>query len=219
MSEDKYRRAARTIVKAGFLPFPINDTMIKLLKLLIDEEQLDFIMCFKRKTSQTMEELKKSSKMSEDDINIHVEKLAKIGFLFNQPNSRCIMVYRLMPLIMVGAFEYTFMKKIQFSEENKEIAELFAQLFDELAEFIQDNYDTILPLFQRMPPFDRTVPILDSTIKGEEIQISVNKELEIKIIFKSGTDRYNYKISGGRISQILRTYSHLKKIQPSIINM
>ncbi len=179
MSEDKYRKAARTIVKAGFLPLPINDTMIKLLKLMVNEEQLDFIMGFKRKTSQTMEELKKNTKMSEDEIKNNVKKLAKKGFLFNQPNSQGIMVYRLMPLIMVGAFEYTFMKKLQFSEENKEIADLFAQLFDELSDFIQTNYDTILPIFQRMPPFDRTIPIITNNIEGKEIQISINTELEI----------------------------------------
>lgn len=179
MSEQKYRKVARTIVKAGSLPIPINDTMLKLLKLLIDEGQLDFILAFKSKPSQTMEELKKNSKMSENNIKIHVEKLAKKGFLLNQPNSKGILVYRLMPLIMVGAFEYTFMKKISFSEEEKEIANLFSQLFDELAEFIQKNYDTVLPLFQRMPPFDRTVPFLDKNIEGEEIQIMVNKDIEV----------------------------------------
>jgi Pyruvate/2-oxoacid:ferredoxin oxidoreductase delta subunit len=89
------------------------------------------------------------------------------------------MVYRLMPLIMVGAFEYTFMKKIDFSKENKEIADLFAQLFDELSDFIQTNYDTILPIFQRMPPFDRTIPIVTENIKSGEIQISINTELEV----------------------------------------
>ncbi|GAG99284.1 unnamed protein product, partial [marine sediment metagenome] len=156
-----------------------NNTMMELLKLLIDEEQLNFIMAFSKKQSQTMEQLKKSSKMSEDEIIAHVEKLAKKGFIFNQPNSKGIMVYRLMPLVMVGAFEYTFMKKIEFSKENEKIAILFAKLWDELADFIQDNYDMILPLFQRMLPFDRTVPFLDKNIEGEEIQITINKELEV----------------------------------------
>ncbi|TKJ18564.1 MAG: hypothetical protein CEE43_17640 [Promethearchaeota archaeon Loki_b32] len=179
MSEEKYKKAARTIVKAGIFPFPINNTMMELLKLLIDEEQLNFIMAFTKKPSQTMEQLKKRSKMSKDEINTHVDKLAKKGFIFNQPNSKGIMVYRLMPLVMVGAFEYTFMKKIEFSKENEKIAILFAKLWDELADFIQDNYDMILPLFQRMLPFDRTVPFLDKNIEGEEIQITINKELEV----------------------------------------
>ena len=179
MSEEKYKKAARVIIKAGFLPFPINDTLLKLLNLMIEEEQLDFIMGFSRKISQTMEELKKSTKMSEDEIKDHIKKLANKGFLFNQPNSKGIMVYRLMPLIMVGAFEYTFMKKLQFSEENKQIANLFAQLFEELADFIQSNYDTILTLFKSLPPFDRTVPFLDKNVKGEEIQILVNEDVEV----------------------------------------
>ncbi|UCC21073.1 MAG: 4Fe-4S binding protein [Promethearchaeota archaeon] len=178
MSEDKYRQAARTIVKAGFLPFPINNTLIRLLKLLIDEEQLGFIMSFRRKTSQTMEELKKSSKMTEDEIETHVKNLAKKGFLFNQPNSKGVMVYRLMPLLMVGAFEYTFMKKIQFSDDNKEIAELFAQLFSELANFVQGNYDTILTLFRNLPPFDRTIPFVDN-LEGKEIQININTDIDV----------------------------------------
>ena len=178
MSEQKYRNAARTIVKAGSFPFPISDTMIELLKLLIDEEQLDFISAFRRKISQTMEQLIKSSKMSENEILTHVEKLAKMGFLFNQPNSDGVMVYRLMPLVMVGAFEYTFMKKIEFSEENERIALLFEKLFDELADFVQENYDMILPIFQRLLPFDRTIPFKEN-IHGEEVQITINKELDV----------------------------------------
>lgn len=178
MSEDKYRKVARTIVKAGLFPFPINDTMIELLKLLINEEQLDFIMAFKSKPSLTLEELKLKSKMSEEEINNHVEKLAKKGFMFNQPNSKGIMIYRLMPLVMVGAFEYTFMKKIEFSNENKKIAKLFEQLFNELTDFIQNNYDMILPIFQKMLPFDRTIPFYNN-IEGEVIQININKDIEI----------------------------------------
>jgi len=179
MSLDKYRKAARVVVKAGFLPFPVNDTMIELLKILLDEEDLDFIMAFKRKPSQTMEQLKVSSKMSEGEILFHVKKLAKKGFIFNQPSSKGVMVYRLMPLVMVGVFEYTFMKKIEFTEDNKELAALFAKLFNELSDFIQENYDTVITLFQNMPPFDRTIPILDKNVSGEEINIEINEKLEV----------------------------------------
>jgi Pyruvate/2-oxoacid:ferredoxin oxidoreductase delta subunit len=135
-------------------------------------------MAFKSKPSLTMEELKLKSKMSEDEINMHVEKLATKGFIFNQPNSKNIMIYRLMPLVMVGAFEYTFMKKIEFSNENKRIAKLFKQLFNELTDFIQNNYDMILPIFQKMLPFDRTIPFYNN-VEGEAIQININKDIEI----------------------------------------
>ena len=68
MIDERYKKVARVIIKAGSLPFPINDTLVHLLKILIDESELDFIMAFKRKASQTMEELKRSSKMTESDI-------------------------------------------------------------------------------------------------------------------------------------------------------
>ncbi len=181
MSDLKYKKAARTIIKAGFLPFPINDTMIQLLNLLIKEDQLDFVLAFNRKSSQTMEQLKMSSKMSEREIETHAENLAKKGFIFNQPNSKGIMVYRLMPLVMVGVFEYTFMKKIEYNEENKKIAYLFEKLFNELGDFVQTNYKTIVSFFKNMPPMDRTIPFLDNNIDGEEINITVNEELEVPI--------------------------------------
>lgn len=179
MSEEEYRKAARTIVKAGIFPFPISNTMIELLKLLIDEKQLNFIMAFRRKPVQTMEQLKLSSKMSEDEILTHVEKLAKIGFVFNQPSSAGIMVYRLMPLVMVGVFEYTFMRKLEFNEKEKKLAELFTQLFEELRDFVQNNYDTIAPYFENLLPYDRTIPILDKNVSDKEIQISINKDIEV----------------------------------------
>ena len=59
MFDEKYKKAARIIAMAGRLPFPVNETLIEILKYLIDEDELDFIMAFKLKKSQTMEELKK----------------------------------------------------------------------------------------------------------------------------------------------------------------
>jgi len=179
MLDENYRKAARTIVKAGYIPFPINDTMIELLKLLIDKEQLPFITAFRRKASQTMEQLKDSSKMSEDEIEKHVDKLAKTGFIFNQLNSKGVMVYRLMPIFSIGSFEYFFMKKLEISKENEKVAKLFAKLFDELARFVQQNYDTIVPIFKNFPPMDRTVPILDKTTTGEDLDILINEEISI----------------------------------------
>ena len=41
MSEQKYKKAARVIVKAGVFPFPITETMIEILRMLISEEEID----------------------------------------------------------------------------------------------------------------------------------------------------------------------------------
>jgi predicted O-methyltransferase YrrM len=68
MSEDKYKQAARAIIKAGTLPFPVNETLLEILHLLLTEQDLIFIDAFKRKSSQTMEELKKSSALPEEQL-------------------------------------------------------------------------------------------------------------------------------------------------------
>ncbi|TFG17891.1 MAG: 4Fe-4S dicluster domain-containing protein, partial [Promethearchaeota archaeon] len=179
MSEERYKKAAQRIIKAGSLPFPINETLISIIKQMISEEELDFIEAFRRKTSQTLEELRKTSKMSEKQILRHVQSLAKKGYIFNQPNSQGIMVYRLMPLVMVGAFEYTFMSEIHHTPEEKALAELFAKYFNEVEDFIQMNYDTIIPMFEKMRPFDRTIPILEKNVSGSEVQITVNQNIEV----------------------------------------
>jgi len=179
MSEDKYKKAAQIIIKAGALPFPLNDTLVSIVKEMIEEHELDFIYAFKRKSSQTLEELLKTSKMSEEQIIKNVKSLAKKGYIFNQPNSNGVMVYRLMPLVMVGAFEYAFMKEINYSPAEKNLAELFANYFNEVGSFIQMNYDTIVPIFEKMRPFDRTLPILEKNINGSEIQIQINEELQV----------------------------------------
>ncbi len=179
MSDEKYKKAAHIIIKAGVLPTPVNKTLIEILKLLLTEDELDFINAFKRKTSQTMEQLKKSSKLPEAQILSFVKELAKKGFIFNQPSSKGLMVYRLLPLLMVGAFEYLYMKKIEHNEINKKLAKMFLDYFEETRDFIQGNYDQVLPIFEKMLPIDRTMPILAKTIQGDEINLSINEEVEV----------------------------------------
>ncbi len=179
MSEAKYKKVASVVSSAGGTPIPVTDTLIELLKFVIDEEDLDFIMAFRRKRSQTMEQLLQSSKMSEAEILKKVEKLAKKGVVFNQPNRQGLMVYRLLPLFNVGIFEYMFMKKLEYTEENKKIASLFVKLFDDLSVFIQKNYDTVINILLKALPIDRTVPVLINKETGKEI--IVNEELEVPI--------------------------------------
>lgn len=179
MLDEKYKKAAQIIVKAGILPTAVNKTLIEILKLLLTEDELDFINAFRRKTSQTMEELKRTSKLSEAQILSFVKRLAKKGFIFNQPNSKGVMIYRLMPLLMVGAFEYLYMKKIERNEVEETLAKMFLDYFEETRDFIQANYEQILPIFEKMLPIDRTMPILNDTFQGDKINLSINEELEV----------------------------------------
>jgi NAD-dependent dihydropyrimidine dehydrogenase PreA subunit/DNA-binding Lrp family transcriptional regulator len=177
--DEKYKQIAMIINTAGGTPFPVGNTLIKILKNFIDEDEISFIMAFKREKSQAMEQLKKSSKLSEEEILKKVEILAKKGIIFNQPNRQGIMVYRLLPLVNVGTFEYTFMNKLEINERNKEIADLFTQLFSEVRTFVQNNYDTIMSSLQKRPPVDRTVPSRINKATGKDIEITINEELEV----------------------------------------
>jgi len=56
--EKKYKKAAQVINSAGGSPYPVTQTLIKILKHLVDEEYLDFIPAFKKSRSQTMDQLK-----------------------------------------------------------------------------------------------------------------------------------------------------------------
>ena len=92
--DQKYTLAAKVICKQGTVPFPVNDTTISILKLVIEdnEEELDFIYAFRQNASQTMEELKKSSNLPEKKIEQLATGLAKKGLIFNQPNSAGILL-------------------------------------------------------------------------------------------------------------------------------
>ena len=96
--------------------------------------------------------------------------LAKKGLIFNQPSSNGIMVYRLLPLMMVGLMEYKFMGELTGSEAEKELARLFEQLLAELRDQTQDHYDMLAPLFAAAPAVDRTVPA-GKTADGKAIRV------------------------------------------------
>jgi len=175
----KYAKAVKAINSASGTPLGVSDTTINILKFIVPEEYLDLIIAFRKRKSQTMDQLKEISGMSEEEILKSVEFLAKKGLIMNQPNRTGLMVFRLMPFINVGVFEYTFMNKLEYSDWEKELANLFQKLREESQSRILDNYDyvinTILP---NIRPIDRTIPFTENKETGNEIEIVVNEELE-----------------------------------------
>jgi ferredoxin len=107
-----------------------------------------------------MEQMKGSSGLTEEKIESLADSLARKGFVFNQPNSAGVMVYRLLPLMNVGLMEYTFMGELKGDAREKKLAELFESLIVGLKDQVQDNYDRLVPVFEAAPPVDRTVPAL-----------------------------------------------------------
>ena len=181
MSEAKYKKVAQAILKVGGLPVPISDTFLEIIKLLLgdDEEEIDMILAFSRKASQSLEQLQQRTGLSEEKILDLTDRLAKKGFLFNQPSSTGIKVFRLLPIVNVGLFEYTFMKKLEVTERNKKIAELFTTLFQGLDDMIQEGYDNIIPSLLKAPAVDRTIPLYVNEPTGKEILITVNQDIEV----------------------------------------
>ncbi|GEM_PF-106750 len=179
--EEKYQRAAQVICRQGTVPFPVNETTLSILRLVIedDEEELDFIEAFRDQPSQVMDQLKASSGLPEEKIEQLTNSLAKKGLLFNQPNSAGVMVYRLLPLMTVGLMEYTFMGELKGDEREQALAGLFERLLKEVRDQVQDNYDAMVPLFEGAPPVDRTVPVR-TTEEGKAIKvIPVDRGVEV----------------------------------------
>ena len=178
--QEKIERAAGVICRQGLVPFPVSPTAVAIIRKAVGEaeDELDLIHAFREKPSQTPEQLAASSGFPEEKAAALADSLARKGLVFNQPNSKGIMVYRLLPLMMVGLMEYKFMGPLTGSEEEKELAGLFEKMLADLREQTQDNYDDLRPFFKAAPPIDRTVPA-GSTAEGRAIRvIPVDKPIE-----------------------------------------
>ncbi len=181
-SQKKWEKAANAIIKAGVLPFPVSETTLQIVKFYLTDEEATFVgKAFKLKPSQTMEQLIKSSKgMAEADIQRLCESLAKKGLIFNQPSSSGTMIYRLLPLEVTGAFEYTFMNKVPdgATKENYiHLAKLYDTLIEELKEKVQGAYDDVVALFKAQPAFDRSVAV-ETNSDGKPIEIVINEDVQ-----------------------------------------
>jgi len=169
--DEKLKKATGVVCKQGMFPFPLSETAISIVKHVVAEEaELDMICAFKDISSQTMDQLKESSGFSEETIEKLTTSLAKAGLIFNQPSSSGMMIYRLLPLVMIGLMEYKFMTKLTGSDKERELAELFEKLLMELRDEIQSNYTALEPLFASAPPVDRTLPARQ-TDDGKNINI------------------------------------------------
>ena len=142
--EEKFKKATGVVCKQGMVQFPVSETAIAIIVAVVgaNEEELDLICAFDDKPSQTLAQLAETSGLSEEKIDQLAASLAKKGLIFNQPSSSGVMIYRLLPLMLVGLMEYKFMVELSGSRQEKELAGLFEKLLEELKDQIQDNYET-----------------------------------------------------------------------------
>lgn len=67
--EEKYRKAAELIARAGVVPFNVTNTLVDIVKYYIDESDAEFIIKnFSAKTTLSADEIRLTSGMSDNDI-------------------------------------------------------------------------------------------------------------------------------------------------------
>ncbi|MFX1346145.1 MAG: 4Fe-4S binding protein [Promethearchaeota archaeon] len=159
MSEKIWLKAAQLFAKASGDPFlQPNETLIEMLKALLNEEQAKFISNF-RKPILTLQKLKEKSGMAEGYLIQILNSMMDKGLIMDKPNeSSGIIEYHLLRLIP-DIWEYSIVKKDALEKKIK-LARIHEKMTDEAVEQTQKNYTGILPLFKiQFPPIARTIPI------------------------------------------------------------
>lgn len=187
-SEKIWYKAARTIVKAGQLPMVVNENLIDLLKLIINEEQAEFISIF-RKPSLSIDQIKDKTDLDDGSLTEMLNKLMDNGVIVGIPSRRTgIMVYRLLGSYP-GIFEYQFMRG-ETGEKQKRLAHLFEIVFKDLRDGTQKNYENVVNQFKNFPPYTRVVPVeeeieevpVDKILPHEEASKIVDKYDDIALV-------------------------------------
>jgi ferredoxin len=191
MDKEQYKvwyKAARTIVKAGQLPMVVNHDLIELLKLIMTDEQAEFITIFK-KPSLSIDQLKDKTNLDEEALTLILNDLMNKGVIVGVPSRRSgVMVYRLLGPFP-GIFEFQFMRG-ETGEKQKKLAQIFDNLFKELSKGAQKNYDTLVEQYKKFPPITRVVPVeeeiedipVDKILPHEEASRIVDKYDDIALV-------------------------------------
>ena len=162
MTDKDWYALSRTILKAGGPPVPINRNLINLLKILITDEQVKFLLNFRKPLN--FDQIKQKTSLTDDEINGFLNELMDRGLLTGIPSRRTgIMVYRLVAFLP-GLLEFTLMKG-ESGAIQKKIALLWEQIFNDTVEMTQNNYETVVNAFKNAPAIDRVIPI------GKELEI------------------------------------------------
>jgi ferredoxin/DNA-binding HxlR family transcriptional regulator len=156
MDEKLWYKLAKNILKGGGPPIPLNETLIELLKTLISEEQMNFLLKFNK--PMNFEEIKAKVDLSDDILNQKLEELMFIGIITGIPSKNTgIMVYRLVGYLP-GLLEVTLMRGEKGPKQIK-IAQLWEQIFNKSTEMTQKNYNIAMNAYKEAPPIDRVIPI------------------------------------------------------------
>jgi len=169
---DLWRRVAQNIIYATPFKVGLTDTIIELVKTIIDKEQAKFLTVF-TKTTLNLEELKERTQLEEDYIKEILNALLKTGLLMALPSKHTgEMIYRLLPLFP-GIFELSFMRG-ETGEKEKRLSRLFDKVFEEMTPLAQEKYERTVKSYKRLPAFDRVIPV------EEEVEIPLENVFPVE---------------------------------------
>ncbi|MFX1390736.1 MAG: ATP-binding protein [Promethearchaeota archaeon] len=173
MSEKVWYKVAKLIVRASGNPlFQANETLVEILKTLLNEEQIKFLLNF-RKPILTYQELHERTEMNDTQLILMLNSLMDNGIIMDNPiDNGNMMEYRLLPPV-ADIFEYSLIGARSIEQKQK-LAQIFEKMFKETSERVQANYDGLLPIFkERIPIYSRIIPI------EKELNVPMEKVLPL----------------------------------------
>ena len=177
MGEEVWAKAATAMIAAGAIPLPVSDTVLELLRTIMDEEEAAFIPIF-TKPSLNMEEIRERCAMDDAAIGSMLDRLLHKGVLMvTTSRSTGVEVYTLMPPFP-GLFELTLVRG-EKGEKERRLAVLFERLFEELSRLVQANYENVVEALKVIPPLTRVVPVECEVDFGGEGVMPLEDAMEI----------------------------------------
>ena len=166
MSTKLWKKVGSIITRAAKVPIPVTDNMLEFFKLVITEDQANFLLNFRR-PSLTLEQLKQRSGLSEAEILEKLNSLMDGGIVFEyQKDKTKPKTYNIWPFLP-GMLEFQLMKGKK-GEKEKKIAHVIEKIFNEFSDIIQSNYDSLVPLFKNFPAVTTTIPVEEFVKVGHE---------------------------------------------------
>ena len=190
MLEKDWYKVAKVIVRATGNPlFQANETLVEILKTLLNEEQAKFLLNF-RKPRLTFSQLKEKTGLSDQKLMDKLNSLMDNGFLMDWTIENSDMrEYRLLAPVP-DTFEYSIVKRDRPLEQKKKLAQIFEKMFKEANEMTQSNYEGLMPIFKDQTPiFARIIPI------EKEITVPQEKVLPLHEASKLIDEQENISLS------------------------
>ena len=166
-AEKLWHKVARNFINAGLIPISVNDSLLEILKTLINEEQAKFLQIFKKR-SLNIDQVKAKTELDDKTLNKMLEELMYNGIIAGIPSRTTgIMVYYINPPLP-GLFEYPFMKG-ETGERQRKLAKLYDTFFDEMREWARNYDEMITKQVKNMMPLDRVIPVEEKVEVGQDL--------------------------------------------------